>query len=190
MKIGTVFLIIIVFSSCDKWTHVTANEKFVDVKNGVVYFEEERFTGHVIAFSNTITIEQQESDTLKLYEVKNGERHGSYQSWYKKGSTNELRRFNRNKRDGFHQKWYPNGQKAFEYHFDEGVYVDTLKEWYSNGQLYLLSHYVNGQQAGRQKAWKETGELYLNYDVVNGRKYGNAGIKHCKSLWSDVVNGM
>jgi antitoxin component YwqK of YwqJK toxin-antitoxin module len=173
------FLILII--GCDRLTQTTANSEFTETKNGVIYFESQPFTGRVI----TLTVD---FDTIELYEVREGMQQGHYQSWYKDKSVNESKYFKENRRHGFHQKWYPDGQNAFEYHFDNGVYVDTLKEWYPNGQLYLLSHYSKGQQSGRQKAWRQNGELYLNYDVVNGRKYGNSGIKHCKSLWSEVVD--
>ncbi len=184
MRLGIIFLAMVGLSSCDRWTHVTANVEFIEVKNGTIYFEGERFTGSVITFGSN------DKDTVGLYDVKDGKQLGSFQSWYANGAVNEIRFFQNNRRHGFHEKWYPNGKKAFEYHFDNGVYVDTLKEWYPNGQLYLLSHYKDGQPAGRQKAWRENGELYLNYDVVNGRKYGNAGIKHCKSLWSEVLDSL
>lgn len=184
MKTIPLILVFACITGCDRWAHITANEEFVEVKNGTIYFEGERFTGSVITFDSS------GKDTACLYEVKDGKQHGSFKSWYSDGAINERRLFKNNRRHGFHEKWYPNGRKAFEYHFDNGVYVDTLKEWYPNGQLYQLSHYVNGQQEGRQKAWRENGELYLNYDVVNGRKYGNAGIKHCKSLWTEVRDSL
>jgi len=184
LRLFSISLFILLFSSCEKWSHVTANADYIEVQNGVIYFENERFTGNVIKFNST------GSDTFELYAVRDGKQHGRYQTWYVDGMTNEKRFYKDNRPDGHHQKWYPNGKQAFDYHFEDGVYTDTLKEWYPNGQLYLLSHYVNGQQVGRQQAWRANGELYLNYDVVKGRKYGNAGNKHCKSLWSEVTDSM
>jgi antitoxin component YwqK of YwqJK toxin-antitoxin module len=180
LRLAFSFLVAQLLIGC---THITVNSEFIDTKSGLIFYENKVFTGDVITFSA-------DNDTIELCTIKRGKRHGKLVRWYPDGSVKEERYFKDNRRDGFHQKWYPTGVKAFEYRFKNGVYVDTLKEWYPNGQLYLLSHNKNGQPSGRQKAWRENGELYLNYDVVYGRKYGNAGIKHCKSLWSEVVDSL
>ncbi len=175
--IGIVFLV-----GCEGAPTDTVSSNVIQKKDGLTYYQNELYSGYVLSMSES-------NDTVEFYKVFEGKMEGNYVSKYPDGSVNELRYFKDNRRNGFHQKWYPDGKKAFEYHYENGVYVDTLKEWYPNGQLYLISHYSDGQQTGRQQAWKQNGELYLNYDVVNGRKYGNAGIKHCKSLWNEVVSG-
>lgn len=152
------------------------------VKNGgLVLVDGQLFTGSLVQFYPS-------GDTSFIEQYKKGKLEGTTTRWFLNGQKKEKRLYLNNRKHGFHQGWYEDGKKAFEYHFLEGQYTDTIKEWYDNGQLYQLSVYKNGQQEGRQKAWKRDGELYLNYDVKNGRKYGNSGIKHCKSLWSDVVD--
>ncbi len=164
-------------------TTVEVSSAEVRKQDGKAFVNNELFSGFLLRrFEN--------GDTASLESFVQGNQHGQSRYWYPNGQLKEDRTYKNNRKHGVHKGWYSTGIQGFEYKFDDGVYVDTLKEWYDNGQLYLKSYYVNGQQEGRQQAWKRDGELYMNYDVKNGRKYGNAGIKHCKSLWSDVVAGM
>ncbi len=162
---------------------VNTNDVQVTKSKGLTFVDNQVFSG-ILLKTNSV------GDTISSIMFLNGALEGLSNRWYANGQIKENRGYKNNRKHGLHEGWYEDGTLAFQYQFEHGMYADTLKEWYSNGQLYLVSVYVNGQQEGRQKAWKRDGELYLNYDVRNGRKYGNSGIKHCKSLWSDVVDGM
>lgn len=151
----------------------------VNTKGGLTYVNGQLFSGTLTEYSASKTL-------ISRVNYKNGKQYGTSEIWYNNGQLKESRYFENNKKSGEHLGYWENGKQAFLFHFEEGKYIDTLKEWYANGQLYKLEYYEDGMQIGRQKAWRKDGEMYLNYDVKNGRKYGNAGIKHCKSLWNEV----
>ncbi|MBO6516459.1 MAG: hypothetical protein JJ975_07895 [Bacteroidia bacterium] len=185
MRTAGLLLFITFFSACasNPGSIVNADRADVERSGGKTYVGEIPFTGQLVRLSEN-------GDSISIESFKQGGLEGVSKHWYPNGQLKEHRYYRDNRKHGFHQGWYANGQQAFQYWFDDGVYTDTIREWYGNGQLYQVSVYRNGRQEGRQQAWRENGELYLNYDVRNGRKYGNSGIKHCKSLWSEVVDNM
>jgi antitoxin component YwqK of YwqJK toxin-antitoxin module len=186
MRTPAILLLFMVWWGCSS----QSDDSTVDAGTVEVKKQDGKTRVDGVLFSGYLLMRFENGDTASLESFVNGNQHGQSRYWYRNGQLKEDRSFKDNRKHGLHKGWYASGIQGFEYRFEDGVYVDTLREWYDNGQLYLKSHYVNGQQEGRQQAWKRDGELYMNYDVKNGRKYGNAGIKHCKSLWSDVVAGM
>ena len=181
----TVFVFLIGCFSGSNGRHTEVDEHLVNVerKKGLTYVEGHLFTGE-------LNLKNSNGDVVFSRFFKEGKLDGPYRKWYGPNQIKESRNFVNNKKEGKHLGYRSDGKLFFEFNFKDGKYTDTLKEWYSNGHLNKLEYYEDGKQVGRQKAWRKNGELYLNYDVRNGRKYGNAGIKHCKSLWNEVDTDM
>ncbi|PCJ65200.1 MAG: hypothetical protein COA58_10065 [Bacteroidetes bacterium] len=175
----------VIISGCLQNSIPVVDIASVDVKSkaGLAYVNNELFTGRLEKTN-------MEGLLISSSSYKKGKQDGLTRKWYNSGQLKESRQFLDNKKTGRHLGYWPSGVPSFAFSFNEGKYIDTLREWYPNGQLYRLEYYQNGEQTGRQKAWRKNGELYLNYDVKNGRKYGNAGIKHCKSIWNEVGTAM
>jgi len=174
--------LIITTIACYKSEELTVLDiSAVEVRSegGLTYVDSQLYTG-------VLTGHTAEGVLISKISYVKGKLDGEYETWHHSGQLKESRFFRNNKKTGEHRGYWSNGAASYHYAFNDGLYVDTLKEWYINGQLYKLEYYQDGKQFGRQKAWKKDGELYLNYDVINGRKYGNTGIKHCKSLWNEV----
>lgn len=173
--------ILVVLVSCKRESGQVVDSSNVDVKTqgGLTYVNGHLYSGIVVETDSG-------GKNLSSISYVEGKQHGASVHWYSDGTLKERRLFENNKKQGNHVAYWPDGKPAFQATFEEGLYTDTLKEWYTNGQLYRLEFYKLGKQKGRQQAWRKNGELYLNYDVKNGRKYGNTGIKHCKSLWNEV----
>ena len=180
-----VFLLCFSIIACCKTEETALDRSVTDIQNagGLTYVDGQLYSGYLMDYHADGSI----SSHMQYHK---GKQHGVTTIFYPSGRRKEVRGYFDNKKEGTHYGFWPDGKQSFEFNFIDGKYTDTLKEWYPNGQLYKLEYYENGKQVGRQKAWRKNGELYLNYDVRNGRKYGNAGIKHCKSLWSEVDTDM
>lgn len=182
-----VFWITIVLLGCSQSGELQtyrADEVETERLAGVTYVNGQPYTGRLIWCFES-------GDTARLEEYREGKADGRHILWHSNGLIKEKRFYRDNRKDGHHEGWYENGHKAFDYNFDNGVYVGTVKEWYPGGQPYMVGNYnKEGQQEGMQQVWTEEGVLHMNYEIKNGRKYGNAGIKHCKSLWSEVVDSI
>lgn len=172
------FFFIFVLLSCNKKDLVidsSESENSIVLKNRLLIFEDELFSGEIIAFYDADKT-MQKSSCFYL----NGQKNGAEQIWHSNGQMSSLRVYLKNVKAAKHKGWWSNGKKKFEYVFNnEGAYSGIIKEWFETGQLYREFNYVNGQEEGSQKMWKLNGDIRANYVVKNGERFGLIGMKKC-----------
>lgn len=158
----------------------SSTDSLFSLKNGVLMYENQPFSGIVNTFYNTGKLKS------KLRYVL-GKRDGIYKGWYPNGNKSFERLYKEGLKFGAHIGWYENGQLKFKYHFNEqGDYNGEVKEWYSNGQLYKVFNYNNGREEGSQKMWQPNGKIRANFVTINRERFGLIGIKKCYSV--DIEN--
>ncbi|OSY89112.1 hypothetical protein WH52_00165 [Tenacibaculum holothuriorum] len=146
------------------------------LKNGVLFYKNEPFSGIVNTFYNTGELKSKSKYIL-------GKRDGFYKGWYTSGSKSFERLYASGVKFGVHVGWYENGQSKFNYHFNgQGDYNGELREWYPNGQLYKVFNYKNGKEEGSQKMWQPNGKIRANFVTKKGERFGLIGLKKCYSV--------
>ena len=80
----------------------------------------------------------------KFHEDDNGNKYGSYQSWYINGQPLTKCNYNNGNRHGLYQSWYNNGQLWEKCHYSNGNRHGLFQKWYKNGQLTKEAIYING----------------------------------------------
>ena len=152
------------------------NDVNFKLKNGVLFFKENPFSGTVNEF-----YEDKKIKSISAYHQ--GKRHGKYFGWYQ----NKQKWFERFYQDGIkkgvHKGWFKDGQKMFDYQLNKnGVYNGSVKDWYFNGQLEKHFNFVDGKEVGSQKMWTINGKIRSNFYTVNNERHGLIGLKKCASV--------
>lgn len=153
---------------------ISAADPLLKLVNGVWYYADSLFSGHVHQF-----YENGNMQSMQCYYL--GREEGWLLTWYMGGQKETQRFFRAGEKDSTHMGWWENGQKRFEYHFKQGAYDGNFKEWYSNGALFRHIEYKGGQEI-RGKGWRETGKLYMSFEVKNGRRYGLMNAQPCYTV--------
>ena len=162
---------------------ITKNKTDVlfQLKNGVLYFDKETYTGIVNDFY--------ENGNLKsISEYYNGKRQGKYFGWYPNKQKWFERFYTSGLKSGIHQGWHKNGTLMFEYYFNNnGSYNGSVKDWCLNGVLANYFNFIEGKETGSQKMWDLKGKIRANFYTVNGERHGLIGLKKCISVVHDTL---
>lgn len=155
-----------------------ANVSFV---NGLYLLNGKAYSGIVIKI-------------LKGYNVKtyntvlNGQRHGTYRSYYESGKPYEVRQYKHNKTTGKqYAYWEESGRLKFEYNYYQEKKEGAQKSWYANGNPCSAFHYIDDRQEGLQRSWRENGSLYRNFMVRDNIRYGLQKTAACVGLKEEIV---
>tara|TARA_B110000503_G_scaffold39995_1_gene65701 strand:- start:784 stop:1386 length:603 start_codon:yes stop_codon:yes gene_type:complete len=155
---------------------INKNNADVQLKNGVLYFEEKPFSGIVNTFYNDGNIKSKSA-------YHQGKRQGLFLGWYPDGEQWFNRSYTKGLKSGIHRGWYQNGVQMFEYHFNnKGVYNGVVKDWFANGTLAKHFNFVEGKEAGSQNMWDLKGKIRANFYTVNTEIHGLIGLKKCVSV--------
>jgi len=144
--------------------------------------DEKPFSGAIVDFFN------KEQDFKKEYaQIKDGQRHGKYQSWYENQQVKLDGEYKQGKRDGEWIEYYDNGQIK-----TKGNYLDDKKngqwsEWFKGDVLVYEGNYENDQKNGYGKDYNTEGDIrfegtfkeskawdgFLNLPVPNQYLFGD-----------------
>ena len=153
---------------------VASTDPALQWKNGLYYYQQLPFSGHIIERYDDTAIRQDRS----FYE---GREEGWQLGYYPDGKPAEKRYYHHGEKDSVHTGWWPGGHLRFEYHFSKGNYHGDFKEWYAGGQPYKHLHYTHGTDDSG-KGWRENGKVYMSYVTRDGRRYGLINANLCYSL--------
>jgi len=152
------------------------NDSGFQLKNGVLYFNDNPYSGAVHEFYDHKVLK-----SISRYYL--GKKEGEYVGFYPNQKKWFERFYSRGIKVKTHNGWYQNGQQMFEYQFNNlGAYHGYVKDWHSNGQLAKHFNFENGQEVGSQKMWTSTGKIRANFFTVNGERHGLIGLKNCVSV--------
>lgn len=175
-KVLYIIFVFILFNSCfqaENLKRVDALDKSLELNNGILYEDNKRFTGFIVAHFEDSRIK---SETL----YRNGRKHGCERQWHDDRNLVSERYYSKGKKVGIHKGWWQNGNLKFELHFNnDGAYHGLVKEWYESGQIFRHFNYQNGREVGTQQLWKPDGRIKANYQVVHGERFGLIGLKKC-----------
>ena len=153
---------------------VSSGDTSLQWKNGVYYYRQLPFSGHITEHYSTDMIHFDRS-------YYKGKEEGWHLGWYPDGVPAEKRYYHSGEKDSIHTGWWPNGQPRFEYHFRKGVYHGYFREWYETGQPSQTIHYNNGLDE-QGKGWRQNGKVYMSYITKNNRRYGLINANLCYTL--------
>jgi antitoxin component YwqK of YwqJK toxin-antitoxin module len=173
---------VLLFTACNKQIELqsfNANSVHLENRNGIVYNEENPFSGNVFELN-------EKNDTIALFGFYKGKEHGQWKRSYGNGQLEELRYFDKGVKTKTLTRWWANGQKQLQCSFESGEYEGELQEWNENGQLTKEMNYKNGYENGSQKMYYDNGKIRSNYVVKNGKRTGLLGTKNCVNV-SDSV---
>ncbi|CAL2108574.1 conserved hypothetical protein [Tenacibaculum sp. 190524A02b] len=175
-----IIVFLILFLSCIKKSKeeqfVVSLTKGFKLKNGVLFYNEEAYTGVLLSFDKV-------NKTNNTSEYKEGKKHGKELKKYQNEVLAEERFYTKGNKSGVHKGWWKNGGLKFEYHFNTtGEYHGIVREWYKNGQPCKFFNYEEGKEKGSQQMWQPNGKLRANYIVKNGDRFGLIGLKKCYTV--------
>ena len=104
--------------------------------------------------------------------VINGERHGSYKSYYENGQIKIYSNYINGVLDGSYRHYYENGQIELDCNYINGELDGIYKSYYENGQIKLDCNGKNGEIEGVYKSYYESGNLKNQFNYKNGSKVG------------------
>lgn len=198
MKLSTLILLLLIFSSCNQNTSIVDEQevKIVDsikevtipnieknindanfkLDNGVQLFNGIPYSGIIIEFYKDGVLKSKS----QYFE---GRREGFYNGWYFSGNIKFERTYSNGLKTSIHKGWYDTKAQKFEYYFNNvGAYNGSVKEWYSNGTLAKHFNFEKGKENGSQKMWNPNGNIRANFFTVNGERHGLIGLKNCVSI--------
>lgn len=181
MKSAGVIVICLVFFSCrnsgtvmSAETYVQSNDTALHWRNGLYYFRQLPFSGHITARYDNDSLQYDRS-------YLDGKEEGWHFLYYPNGVLSERRYYHAGEKEGVHTGWWPDGKQRFEYHFSKSQYQGDFTEWYASGQLYKKIYYINGTDDSGT-GWRENGKIYMSYVNRNGRRYGLVNSNLCYTL--------
>ena len=149
-------------------------------KNGIIYLNEQPFSGKVFQLSPLT------KDTVELIGYLNGKEHGEWRHYYPNKQIEEIRYYDNGDKIKTLTRWWENGQKQFFCTFKDGEYDGALTEWNRDGQVVRAMHYKNGYEKKNKKAYYNNGKVRSNYVIINGKRRGLLGTKNCVNV-SDSI---
>ena len=169
--------VLILLSCQEKSLIIDENNGSIEIKNGVLFYENKKFSGNLVGFYNDSKIKKNET----LY--SNGLKHGLENYWYISGTIASIRWYSKGVKINEHIGYWENGNPKYKYFFNQkGEYNGSVKEWFLSGAIYKIFNYVNGKESGSQKLWRNDGSIRANYFVVNGERFGLIGLKKCEGV--------
>lgn len=153
---------------------VAADDPELKLVNGVWYYADTLFSGHVHAF-------HENGNMQRMQTYFEGKEEGLMMTWFPGGQKESERYFASGEKEGVHRGWWENGLQRFEYQFSRGQYQGDFKEWSVNGALARYIEYKDGKEV-RGKAWRENGKVYMSFEVRGSRRYGLMNAKPCYTL--------
>jgi len=154
---------------------VLSTDKKLVLDNGIFYYNNLLFSGHIKGFYST--------DTLMLVNsYLNGMQHGRSVCFYPDGKLHDSRMYKENKSFGKHYGYWENGNMKFEYYYFNDKREGSNKQWYHSGQPYAFLSFKDDKEDGMQHAWRENGKPYINYEAKGGYRYGLQKSNLCYTL--------
>lgn len=149
MKSGYVFLVILVFLSCNN------HEKKVEESLIPESSNDTSFT---------------ETDTSLTRNVSHAD--GPYFEKNEKGIVLEKGTYKNGKQSGKRYLFFEDGKIKTEENYSEGNFEGPFKEYFKNGNLYQEGIYKNNSMTGVWKTYYETGELKEEVSFVDNNENG------------------
>ncbi|MCL5244551.1 toxin-antitoxin system YwqK family antitoxin [Cellulophaga sp. 20_2_10] len=173
-------LLVASISSCTPVNLVS--KKKLEVKNnlGLVYYNNELFTGLAVTF-------YKHGGTSESISYQNGKKHGDYQKWFSSGDLSYEAYYKNGKKEGVAKSWWANGNLRSKSIFTKGIVNGLQKQWYNTGAKFKEMNIVNGKENGIQKSWRKNGKVYNNYEAKDGRIFGLKRANLCFQLENEVV---
>lgn len=156
-------------------TLVAEEELELQVSEGLVYWQEELFTGVAVSRHPDGSLA-----TRKEYQA--GQKHGEIQFWFASGQLSYQSYYVQGKRHGLVRSWWKNGNLRSQANYVQGVAHGVQEQWYQSGARFKRQNLVEGREEGLQQTWRENGKLYNNYEAKNGRIFGLKRAKLCYEL--------
>lgn len=185
--LSNIFAIILLLSGCNITDQqliannkVSANEENLKSVNGIMFKNNEVFTGLVYA------LYRDTQDTAEITGYLNGKEHGIWKRFYANGKLQQRREFDHGKKTGMYIGWWENGNKKLNYFFENDEYNGVCREWNADGKLIKEMNYKMGYEDGPQKMFYDNGKIRSNYIIIKGRRYGLLGTKNCVNISGDV----
>lgn len=106
------------------------------------------------------TVEERLSNgqRYKLYETKNGIRHGTFVMWLPNGNLHCIAYYVDGVQQGEEHTWY-NGFRYAKTTFVDGLEHGEHIRWFRNNEVQSVTPYFQGEPHGEHKEWNETGQL-------------------------------
>ncbi len=164
----------------EKYTFVNKSELVLLQNKGLVYYNNEAFTGISVAYYN-------ENKVAERVTYINGKKHGFYRKWFDTGVLSFEAQYINGKQDGLSQSWWRNGILRSESIYENGIANGIQRQWYKTGAKFKELNIVNGKEEGVQKAWRENGKIFNNYEAKNGRIFGLKRANLCYELEEEIV---
>ena len=104
--------------------------------------------------------------------IINGERHGSYKSYYENGQIELECNYINGELDGIYKSYFINGQIETDCNYINGKKHGLYKTYFINGQIETDCNYINGKKHGLYKTYYVNGNLKNELYYKNGNEDG------------------
>jgi antitoxin component YwqK of YwqJK toxin-antitoxin module len=128
--------------------------------------------------------------------IINGERHGSYKSYYENGQIELECNYINGELDGIYKSYFINGQIETDCNYINGELDGIYKSYFINGQIETDCNYEKGELHGEYKEYHENGNLKLQTQCKKGTQtgetksfYDNGNKYREKNLINDEYEG-
>ena len=159
---------------------VSKNEVELRPNEGLVYHDDQPFTGRVI---NTFPSGIKEETTFYI----DGRKHGDFQKWFADGKLSYKSSFVNGLPDGISRSWWKNGNLRSEANQVMGKLQGVQTQWYISGAKFKERNLNMGFEEGLQRSWRENGKVYNNYEAKNGRIFGLKRASLCFQLDDEAI---
>lgn len=159
MKFLSLSLIFLICIAC-RAKIVKYDPRIFTLKDGVLYYKEEVFTGQLLRISGNLTKEIQYLD---------GRKHGSEKHYYQNGKLHKHLFYQKGLADKNQYTYYESGHKQRLALFKRGQHHGETTEWYESGEIKSYTLYREGKVQAHKK-WQTNGSLSVNYIYKNGKR--------------------
>ncbi len=94
------------------------------------------------------TISTNLNDKKLVYDVRNGEKEGSFVTYFENGKVEMIGEMSKNKNSGYWRYYYTNGSIESEGYFSNDIAEGSWKWYYPDGRLKEEGSYFNGKKNG------------------------------------------
>lgn len=153
---------------------------YLDRNKGLVYYQDELFTGTTVLYYPNKTKASTTSYTK-------GKKDGKTYKWFQDGLKSYEATYANGRLKGHSYTWWSSGHKRSASFYEKGVPHGDQWQWYSNGHRFKHIQLQQGKEEGIQRSWRKNGTLYSNYEAKNGRIFGLKRANLCFSLEEEEV---
>lgn len=108
----------------------------------------------------------------RIWNVKDGKSHGSWVSFHKNGTKNEVLDYKKGYLNGEQKKYFDSGNIEQEWNMLKGKKQGIEKKYFGDGHIKSIKNYKNNRMDGEQKFYRSSGLIHRERYYKNGKLSG------------------